>query len=159
MGIYLTPPKYIREFSSNDAREAFLIAQKMGKRYEEGEESISSSSVYSVEYSKIVGRFEQGEPKIAEDPKLSTYYALNVLKARFVLGEMAIAQSPYFSCAYCARILKGVKVDVIHLSMLKKGIADQNNYWVKEYCRYMEYLEGRGEKPYWTDEGAAINWF
>ena len=141
------------------AKEAFLIAQKMGSRYVEGEEDISKDPHYSVEYAKVVGRFEKGEPSIAKDPKLSTYYAMKVLKGRFILGEPAIAQSPYYTCAYSIHVLKGAKVDTIHHSMLKRGITDRNNYWVKEYCRYMEYLDGRGEKPYWADENAAVNWF
>jgi len=157
MGIYLMPPD--KDRVSPEAKEAFLVAQKLGSRYTEGEYVISQDPYYSVEYSKIVGRFEKGEPAIATSPKLSTYYAVKVLKNRFLLGETAIAESAYYSCAYSVYILKGVKNDLIHRSMLKKGIVEESNYWVKEYCRYMEYLEGRGSKPYWADENAAINWF
>ena len=157
MGIYLMPPE--KNSYSPDAKEAFLVAQKKGGRYPEGEKLIAEDPHYSVEYSKIVGRFEEGERSIAKDAKLSTYYAVGVLKSRFVLGEPAIAESAYYSCAYSIYVLKGLKVDLIHRSMLQKGIIEKNNYWVKEYCRYMEYLEGRGTKPYWADENAAINWF
>lgn len=155
MGKSVTLPK----ISSSDAKEAFLVAQKLGGRYLEGEEAISKDPEYSVEYSKIVGRFEKGEQSIAKDSKLSTYYAIKVLKDRFVLGEKAISENAYYACAYSVYVLKGLKVASIHRSMLQKGISEKNNYWVKEYCRYMEYLEGRGSKPYWADENAAINWF
>jgi len=143
---------------SPEAKEAFLVAQKLGSRYIEGEDIISKDPYYSVEYSKIIGRFEKGESAIATSPKFSTFYAVKILKGRFVLGETSIAESPYYSCAYSVYVLKGSKNDVIHRSMLKRGIVEKDNYWVKEYCRYMEYLEGRGPKPYWADENAAINW-
>lgn len=151
------PPDKEGEFSKK-ARDAYLIAQKMGGRYLEGEEDIAEDPHYSVEYSKIIGPFKKGEPSIAKDPKLSAYYAAKILKSRFILGEPTIAESAYYSCAYSVYVLKGQKVDIIHHSMLKKGISD-SSYWVKEYCRYMESMDGRGEKPYWADETAAINWF
>lgn len=157
MGIYLTPPE--KGKANPEAKEAFLTAQRLGTSYPEGEDDIAKDPYYSVEYSKIVGRFEKGEPAIANSAKLSAYYAVKILKDRFILGEPAIATSAYYSCAYITYLLKGKKVDVIHRSMLQKGIVDKDNYWVKEYCRYMEYLSGQGEMPYWADENAAINWF
>lgn len=157
MGIYLTPPEHGRYFEK--AKQAYLVAQKLGSRYPEGESDIAKDPFYSVEYAKIVGRFELGEHSIAKNAKLSTYYATKVLKDRFILGEEAIANSAYYSCAYLVYVLKGKKVDTIHMSMLKKGITEKDNYWVKEYCRYMEHLSGRGERPYWADENASINWF
>ena len=157
MGIFLMPPDKGDFYEK--AKEAYLIDQKMGSRYYEGEDDISKNPHYSVEYAKMVGRFEKGEPSISRDPKLSTYYAIKILKDRFVLGEESIAKSAYYTCAYSIHVLRGLKVDIIHHSMLKKGITDKNNYWVKEYCRYMEYLNGQGERPYWADENAAVNWF
>jgi hypothetical protein len=151
------PPKM--GSSSEAAKQAVLIAQKKGSRYLEGEDEISKDPFYSIEYARTIGRFEKGEPIIATDPKLSAYYAIKILRGRFLLGERAIAQSAYYTCAYCVYILKGEKVEEIHHAMLKKGITESSSYWVREYCRYMEHVEGKGEKPYWADESAAINWF
>lgn len=145
------------------AKEAFYYLKNNNNcsdfEREDKERLISLSPEYSVEYATIVGRFEKGEESISSSAKLSTYYAIHVLKNRFLKGEKEIAKSPYYSCAYSLFAMNGEKNDLIHRSMLEIGIREKNNYWVREYCRYMEHLKGEGEKPYWADRNAAINWF
>ena len=156
MSIFLTPPS-----NNESAKAAFTKAQKIGGRYVEGEQEISEDPYYSLEYALFLkSRFEKGEPAISKSAKLSATYAVKVIRGRFELGEKAISTNPYFTCAYLALSLSGVKVESIHREMLKNALGShKEDYWTKEYFRYMEYLDGRGKEPYWVSKNSHINWF
>lgn len=152
-----------KEDFSQKAKEAFYYLKNnkdcLEKDLEEKEDMIALCPDYSIEYARVVGSFEKGEAAIAKSARHSAYYAINILKSRFLRGEKEISKSAFYSCAYVLFIMEGEKNDQIHRSMLELGIKEKNSYWVKEYCRYMEYLKGEGDRPYWADKKAAINWF
>lgn len=161
MGIYIEPPSSTNGYGKNKkAKDAFEHAQKIGQRYPEGEDDIAQDLFYSSQYARLIGRFEKGEITLSKDAKFSAYYAIKIIEGRFELGEPAISKSAYYTCAYVLLALDGAKIESINRAMMSRAISDEKeNYWVKEYFRYMQYLDGQGSKPYWADKKAAINWF
>lgn len=138
------------------AKRAFY-SESLSK--EEKEDTISLDSYYSTEYARIIGvPFHKGEASIAKDAKLSTLYAVDVIHGRFILGEKIISKNSRFSCVYSLLVMKGKKNDLIHRSMMEMGIRQPNDYWVRQYFRYMEHVAGKCEPPFWV-LSHRLDWF
>lgn len=139
-----------------EAKKAFY-SESLSK--EEKEDAISLDSFYSMEYAKIIGiPFYKGESSIAKDAKLSTLYAVDIVRDRFILGEKSVSKNPRFSCVYSLLVMKGKKNDLIHRSMIETGIRKPNDYWVKQYFRYMEHISGNCDPPFWVLSN-RLDWF
>jgi len=142
----------------NDALIAYKEAVKLGKEYPQGESQIAKSAYYSLEYAFLIKkRFKLGEKAISKSPQASVLYAKYFLQGRFKAGEKYIAEYPYYTCAYIAEVLKGkqeLSADM-HRIMLKNGVSENDIYWVKEYFKYCEYLQGLQGAPYWINSSVV----
>jgi hypothetical protein len=89
-----------RDISIDRAPNLWKILSKLG---------IIPPAMYACSYAIFVlkGRFPEGEPAIAKDPKFAYFYALHVLHAPFPLGEPIISQSLQYTYAYAFNVLKG----------------------------------------------------
>ena len=96
-----------RELTS---QEAFTWLTKItpGCRNADLEKIIATDRECSYHYAKDVlkGRFELGEPIIAQCAHHAYHYARNVLKGRFELGEPVIAKGAW-SYHYALNVLDG----------------------------------------------------
>ena len=104
-------------------------------------------------------RIQHLESTISQHPSCAVLYAKKVLGGRFVLAEETIANSPYYVCAYLSELKLEVVPEVIHRSMLSKGIENNvdKNYWLKQYFKFCDYLEGKEPKPFWL-KSDSVNW-
>lgn len=102
------------------------------------------------------------ESWIAKFPNYAVLYAKTVLRDRFLDAEQYIASSPYYVCAYISELeLKEVPVNM-HRIMLSSAIKtnlpdDDKNYWLKQYFKFCDYLEGKESKPWWLSKD-KLNW-
>lgn len=106
------------------------------------DQDIVGSSQKSYHYARdvIKGRFELGEPAIAENTEYSYYYASEVIKGRFELGEPAIAGSARYSYEYARDIIKGrfpAGEKALIISYLKSGTS--------YFDEYLELLESMND--------------
>jgi hypothetical protein len=108
----IEPNKELLDIIATDAESSFnyAVANPAG-RFQLGEPAIAESPKYSYMYAKHVlkGPFNMGEPAIVTDPELSFEYAKNVLKGRFKRGESIIATNGNLSFEYAKFILKAME--------------------------------------------------
>lgn len=102
------------------------------------------------------------ESIIAESPSHSVLYAKDVLRDRFILAEETIASNPYYVCAYLSELNLKKAPENIHRIMLSYGIVsnldDDKNYWVKQYFKFCDYVDGKENKPWWLSRETVVNW-
>lgn len=107
-------------------------------------------------------RVPEWEEIIAKSPSHSVLYAKTVIGGRFFLAEETIAKNPYFVCAYLSELGLEKPPENIHRAMLSKGIQknesldDDKNYWLRQYFKICDYLDGKGPKPSCLLHG--VNW-
>jgi len=126
-----------------DAEGAYDRAMKIHPyRSPSLEAIIATNATFSAYYASEVGRFELGEPIIAQDPFESYYYALHGLEDRFELGEPKIATDPEAAYHY-ARYVLGCRF------ILGERAIYQDRFWAEKYFEWLHPLN----EVHWQKEG------
>ncbi len=94
---------------AEDARSSVDYAMVLGERFPAGESIIADSPKYSYVYALDIlhGPWSEGEDAISRSSKASLDYARFVLHGRFKKGEKAISQNAHNSLSYAKNVLFG----------------------------------------------------
>jgi hypothetical protein len=116
------------------------------KRKPTQHELTDPKAAYHYAYDVIKGRWEQGEPIIANDPYWAYSYAIDVIEGRFEIAESIIAKNPQYACAYCVRVLRRrwkqaepiIMTDQYYAYMYAKNVLNFGSQYVHFYIKCIE---------------------
>jgi len=86
-------------------------------------------------------RLPELEHIIMTCPWFSYFYALKLIRGRWIEAEDVIMTNSADSFFYAKYVIKGRLPDKMHNMMILYAIKDPNNWRVKDYFEFIEFIE------------------